>query len=491
MMSIFAMSRHEVLRERYGFITPSFVVVICLVVTSLGLGIYYWRPLNGLSIDDSYIFLQYAQNLAERGEMSFNKGDHSLGVTSLAWTILLAAAHRVFGGSLIVEAQILGALLLGASASYWTAAFRGLGGGWPLSILVGIALITDPFLVCHSISGMESALNLAVLSAIVLHICKRRGRVDLVTGILSGLAFLTRPDNLVVLPALVTAVALGVGRDERPPWLDRARECAILCVGFTIVSLPLSLWSYLRLGSVIPPTRIGKLLVFLPVNYGLTFAQFGSLGVMGHMSIAVKCFTERILPMFTTECERAVLPAVIAGMCSLIILALRRWKDRFLCIFLVGYSGALIASYALMFPLVKDRHLSNIHSIAIAGVGILGLYMRLEKSTNMGSQTRQLDWAWITSRRFVAQGVLGLSIIGRLLFASHYRAAYLRRIANIYVGCVSGRAVSAACPSEARLALEPIGAIKYCSQRYVLDMGGLATRDTWESISEVQGVWLE
>src|SRR5213083_2366220 len=116
MMSIFAMSRHEVLRKRYGFITPSFVVVICLVVTSLGLGIYYWRPLNGLSIDDSYIFLQYAQNLAERGDLSFNTGDRSLGVTSFAWTLVLAAAHRIFRANPVTETRVLGAILLGVAA---------------------------------------------------------------------------------------------------------------------------------------------------------------------------------------------------------------------------------------------------------------------------------------------------------------------------------------------------------------------------------------
>ncbi len=491
MIAILEVGHHEVGGNRSGRISRSFVAAIFLVGLSIVLGTYYWRPLKGLSIDDSYIFAQYAENLAEHGELSFNNGDRSLGVTSLAWTILLAASHRTFGGSPITEAQVLGALLLGASGSFWAGAFRRLGGSWSLSILIGITLVTDPFLVSHSISGMESALNLAVLSALVWHICGRLGSVDMVTGILMGLAFLTRPDNLVLLPALLTASLVDLGRSERRSLRGRGWEWAALLLGFAIVSFPLCFWSYQRSGSVIPPTRIGKLLVFLPVNYGLTFGQFTSLGVRGHIAIAVKCFTERILPMFTTECERAVLPAVLMGICSLAFLTVRRCDHRFLCIVLAGYSSALVVSYALLFPVVKDRHLSNVHSIAIAGVGMLALYMSERGSARARAQSGSQGRASIAWRPFVAQGILCLSIVGSLVFVNHYRDRYVRRVANINVWCLTGTWLSSHTPVGSRLALEPIGAIKYCSQMYVLDMGGLATRDTWESISQGQGEGLD
>src|SRR2546422_2135228 len=482
---------HVITRNRPRLLLSPIAIPALFVVISLILGNYYWKPLEGLSIDDSYIFLQYAKNLAERGDLSFNTGDRSLGVTSLAWTLVLAAAHRIFCASPVTEAHLLGAILLGVAASYWTATFRRLGGGWMLSSLIGVALVTDPFLVRHSISGMESALNLTILSVLVFHLSGSLRSRGALTGILIGVAYLTRPDNLVSLPALFVAALIARPTDLKAPFRDHWREWVSLLWGFAIVFLPFSLWSLLRVGSLVPPTRIGKLLVFLPSRYGLTFEQFNSLGMAAHISIALKCFTQGILPMFTTECERTVLPVVLIGVCSLPILSLKRWHHRALCMFLSIYSIGLVLAYALFFPLVKDRHLSNLHSVAIAGTGMLALYFRRQLPPGTVLSTGRLSFASIRSMPVVIGGVLGISFVATLFFLGHYRAGYLKRVANIKVWCLTGTWLSSHAPPQARVALEPMGAIKYCSGMYVLDMGGLATRETWQSISQGQGGALE
>jgi hypothetical protein len=464
---------------------------VFFVSASLLVGIVYWKPLPGLSIDDSYIFLQYAKNLAERGELSFNAGDHSFGITSFTWTVLLAVAHWVSPGHSVAATHILGAILLGISASFWTATFRRLGAGWILSSLVGLALVTDPFLVGHSISGMESALNLAMFSALVWYTSQPTGSANAIIGMLIAFAYLTRPDNLVSLPAFLIAPLIGTPTDGRHSLRTRLAEWITILAGFAVIFLPFAAWSYLRIGSIIPPTRIGKLLVFLPVHYGFTLEQFNSLGPEGHLRVALQCLTQRILPMFTTQCERTVLPVILTGICALPILAMRRGQHRLLCSFLSLYAIGLVLCYALFFPLVKDRHLTNLHSVAIAGVGMLALYLTPRNPAGGRSHPSHRWKAALSSSPLIVEGLLCISIVGSLLFLNHYRAEYLRRVANINVWCATGKWFGSHAPFEARIALEPMGAVKYCSQMYVLDMGGLATRDTWQSISQGQGGGLD
>jgi hypothetical protein len=50
-------------------------------------------PLRKTLVDDTYIHLVYARNLAEAGEFSFNRGDPTYGATSPLWVGLLAAVH--------------------------------------------------------------------------------------------------------------------------------------------------------------------------------------------------------------------------------------------------------------------------------------------------------------------------------------------------------------------------------------------------------------
>ncbi|MFT5233574.1 MAG: arabinofuranosyltransferase, partial [Candidatus Krumholzibacteriia bacterium] len=64
--------------------------------------------MRGYITDDTFIHLRYAENLAQRGEFSFNPGQHTYGATSPLWIFGLAlllklglspfAAATVFGG---------------------------------------------------------------------------------------------------------------------------------------------------------------------------------------------------------------------------------------------------------------------------------------------------------------------------------------------------------------------------------------------------------
>ena len=66
-------------------------------------------PLRGGFTDDGFIHIQYARNLATRGEYSFNPGDVSFGTTSPLWVMTLAAIGKFFhdGDALITVSRVL------------------------------------------------------------------------------------------------------------------------------------------------------------------------------------------------------------------------------------------------------------------------------------------------------------------------------------------------------------------------------------------------
>ncbi len=67
---------------------------LLVAAAALGAAIYLFASAyiyrTGFPLDDSWIHLTYARNLAERGEWAFQPGHLSAGSTSPLWTFLLA-----------------------------------------------------------------------------------------------------------------------------------------------------------------------------------------------------------------------------------------------------------------------------------------------------------------------------------------------------------------------------------------------------------------
>ena len=83
------------------------------------------------------------------------------------------------------------------------------------------------------------------------------------------------------------------------------------------------------------------------------------------------------------------------------------------------------------------------------------------------------------------------SLIGNLAFVGHYRRAYLQQVGNSNVWIATGEWFKANSIAGEKIALEPIGAIKFASEEYVLDMGGLVTQATWPSAAGGLGTGFE
>jgi hypothetical protein len=63
-------------------------VLFYLVVSALNFGL-------GFPLDDAWIHLTYARNLAEHGEWAFRLGEQSAGSTAPLWTALLTTGFLI------------------------------------------------------------------------------------------------------------------------------------------------------------------------------------------------------------------------------------------------------------------------------------------------------------------------------------------------------------------------------------------------------------
>lgn len=178
--------------------------------------------------DDGLISLSFARNLAEHGQWAITTGVESATATSPLNVWLLAGLYLVTGG----QAFVATALLLMASLATVAIGLRRLGG--TAAAVLGTALLATSPVLTSSI-GLETYLCAAILVSLVR--CATDGRWML-AGLLTGAAFLARPDLTIAAVAAVLVLAITMHR----------RLVFALPLG-AAVTLPWVLFSWWHFGS--------------------------------------------------------------------------------------------------------------------------------------------------------------------------------------------------------------------------------------------------
>lgn len=161
----------------------------------------------GFPLDDTWIHLTFARNLAEHGEWSFRTGVPSAGSTAPLWSALLA-----IGFLLNLEPYIwtyfLGLLTMLFLSVICEIATRRLVSTYASQIpWVGLFVIFEWHLLWAAMSGMETLFH-ALIATAVLSALMMNSRRYLALGLLTGLSVWVRPDGLTLLGPLVLAVLL-------------------------------------------------------------------------------------------------------------------------------------------------------------------------------------------------------------------------------------------------------------------------------------------
>ncbi|MCX5754340.1 MAG: hypothetical protein NTW97_12005 [Candidatus Krumholzibacteria bacterium] len=173
-------------------------------------------PLRDAVVDDTFIHLQYARNLAAAGELSFNRGDPTYGATSPLWVGILALFARA-GADLLVWCRVLSWLFAAASIVliYRIAAVAG-GRPWTPTA-AALMLASEAWFVRWSAVGMETSfavfMTLVVL-ALARSAARSAGRSALL-GAALFLAALSRPEALLLVPLAAAAFLHAKGGARR------------------------------------------------------------------------------------------------------------------------------------------------------------------------------------------------------------------------------------------------------------------------------------
>jgi hypothetical protein len=188
----------------------------------------------GFPLDDSWIHLVFARNIARGDFFAFNPGEHVAGSTAPLWTIILAIGYFVTHDPLLMPKVIGIALHI---ALVWLSMRLSvlIGASKSLAVVVGLLIAATPRLVWASVSGMEVPLY-CVLGILSIDLYLRFGRRNdwraYACWGTSGIAVWARPE-LMLLPLFFTlhvlvlrsqkrAAAKGVRQLNPVPWITVA-----------------------------------------------------------------------------------------------------------------------------------------------------------------------------------------------------------------------------------------------------------------------------
>ena len=197
--------------------------------------------------DDSYIYAQFARNLAH-GELAFNRGEIVHAATSPLWAACGAVAER-FGIPAFWFLKVLGLVCGAAAVICFTAALRGISHDRRIWLLGALAFAVQPWFVRWSSSGMETALAAFCVAFLLWSLYGAPlTRSWPWLAIVVGTGPLVRPELLLLLLLLGLAAA-------REPFLRRRP------LFFLLLVLPSLAWIALAKAtglSLLPTTMFAK-----------------------------------------------------------------------------------------------------------------------------------------------------------------------------------------------------------------------------------------
>jgi hypothetical protein len=220
-------------------------------------------PYRNYQADDFYISLQFAKNLSDLGEFSFNPGEPVYGFTSPIWIILLSLVERIYSNSAFI-ARILSTIFGLASILAFFLLARAVIPNETIAYGATLIWAYDPWFIRWVPSGMETSLALLLIFLCVF-IYIKKGSFPLTCSLLA-VATLTRPECVLLL-ILISADFL----------MRNSRNWKIFFKGITVYILLLTPWllySFFSFGSILPNTY--KVKLGFPANLSNMVSSFST-----------------------------------------------------------------------------------------------------------------------------------------------------------------------------------------------------------------------
>lgn len=435
------------------------LLAVAAAVLYLASELYVFGGL-ALPLDDSWIHLQFARQMATGGGLAYNDGEWIPGSTAPLWTALLALGFVVPGAALAWAKALGVAFYLGTvHATDRLAAELALSDG--LRRLAGVLTAATPWLVWSALSGMEVCLfTFLSLWGIVLHLRERRSPSRTPASLaLFAVAVLARPEGLLLLLlALIdrglrfavspadTPLVLTGSSTSRSAWTTGLLASAI-------VLLPTWIFFQLTGGSILPTTfavKSSPTIDWLPSSRYLKVVIDIVFGAQPIMLLLAGAGALRLIERLGTRRDHGLLPAL--------------WP--------IGLALTYSLLAAPQGPIVVGnfgRYYFPILPVVVV-LGVLGLQ----------EAGRRLGPAVVAAGRHLPlRAVLVIALIAPQLVAlAGGVPRYLQTLANVEDSDVkAARWLAERLPPEALLAVQDIGAIKYHLPNPVVDLAGIINPD--------------
>jgi arabinofuranosyltransferase len=412
----------------------------------------------GFPLDDAWIHLQFARNIAEGHGVSFNPGVPSSGSTAPLWTLALAPLLAL-GVAPVAAAIGLGLALTCATVVATTEFTRLATGSRGAGIVAGAAVALSGRVVWAAVSGMEGPLfaflTVAALLAYMIAV-DRPGDSWGLWGALAGLAGAARPEAFVVVPMLAAHWVLGPGAAGR-----RVNRRAFLKPFWllALVTLAYVALNYHGGGHPLPMTFYAKT-EERSIWHAVTRLDFEAIRQIGTWPLTS---LNKMLLFFMGQ-SALLFAAALVG-----ILAL---ADVFGPRFRAGAS--LLVAVLLATPILKGL-LAPTPSILVH----VGRYITHLTVLFLIAATIGLFVLHRLSRRRWVVPVLALVALARLgaqdMREARIYAQWVKNINDLQV--VAGTWIAEHTSEDAVVATNDIGAVAYFSGRPIVDTEGLVTSE--------------
>jgi len=218
---------------------------------------YLWLDYREFWLDDSFITLRYARNLALGLGPVFNPGERVEGYTSFLWMLLCALPFAALPDALALGVVKASSLVLGLWVVVRCWSFPGPDGEPRRRLGVGL-LASQPIFVANFGDGMETALYSALLLEVAraFHRPPSRGAGAL-TGALVAAAVWTRPETLPLLALLPLLWLLAYRGDPAAARVRRGWLAGFAAAGLGPVVLH-GVWRFGFYGAWLPNTYHAK-----------------------------------------------------------------------------------------------------------------------------------------------------------------------------------------------------------------------------------------
>ena len=388
-------------------------------------------PLFDYIVDDAFIHLTFARNLAQGNGFAFNPGEPTYGSTAPLWTMILALFSKLFTpgfGMAKVLSIIFGLLTIPA--------FRLLAGNIGLNRksadIATIIWAVNVWLVRWTASGMEATLATLLLLISINALVRSRDSA----GIWIGLTILCRPE------AAVMAVIFALDR-----WYSAGFRRALKLCGLVIaVNLPWLIYALISFGTIIPNTALVKGGFNLPV-----FSDF-MLGLKRTILIIGSSHGIEVL-------------VVLTGLLYLLIGRTKETNSANRTIALLSVWAVFPAIiYLVQGVFISSRYL-------LLGLPALTLLMFLILDNRERQKTLHI-WRW---GRYL---ILCLLVIQQLFLTYRVTLPHVKAFKPT-IAVLTGMAerLRNDTPPGSSVAVGDVGVIGFYSDRYIVDLEGLVTAE--------------